>query len=124
MHIKKEGFDYAFDPNACKGCAGNCCIGESGYIWVNPYEIKKIADFLGVEEERFKKDYLKKVKYRYSIKEVYKEGSFECLFFDKEGGGCSIYEVRPSQCASYPFWEYFKSNFKEVYEECPGIVTL
>ena len=46
--IKKENYSYAFDSNACNSCEGRCCTGESGYIWVNPLEVQKIANFLNI----------------------------------------------------------------------------
>ncbi len=33
--VTKEGFDFTFDPIGCETCEGNCCIGESGNIWIN-----------------------------------------------------------------------------------------
>ena len=117
--ISKEGFSYRFDPKACMECNGNCCIGESGYIWVSPVEIKEIAKFLGIDEKEFKERYLIKIGYKYSIKEKpYKDG-FACIFFDN---GCKIYEVRPKQCRSFPFWDYFKTHLNELIKECPGII--
>ena len=119
MIIQKEGFPYKFDSEACKKCDGNCCIGESGYIWVSPKEIKEIASFLGIDEEIFKERFLIKVGYRYSIKErPYKDG-FACIFFDN---GCKIYEVRPKQCRTFPFWDYFKTRVDELKKECPGVI--
>ena len=58
MIVKKEGFNYAFNSDVCKSCKGNCRIGESGYTWVNNKEIKKIAKYLNINEEDFKKKYL------------------------------------------------------------------
>ena len=46
--ITKEGFDFSFNPKACEECGGKCCTGESGYIWVNPLEMQKIANFLNI----------------------------------------------------------------------------
>ncbi|NPA74359.1 MAG: YkgJ family cysteine cluster protein [Epsilonproteobacteria bacterium] len=120
--ITKEGFSYGFDPSACSKCDGRCCRGESGYIFVNSEEIKKIAEFLQLDVETFKKDYLNKVKYRYSIKELKIGGEYECLFFDGKTNSCEIYEVRPTQCRSFPFWDYFKDKVDEVKKECIGIV--
>ena len=119
--ITKEGFDFAFDPTACGSCEGSCCRGESGYIWVTSKEIEKIARFLDISTREFIDGYLKKVGYRYSIKEIKKEGEHLCLFFN---GGCEIYDVRPSQCRSYPFWDHFKKNKDEVCKECKGILPL
>jgi len=117
--ISKEGFNFKFNPEACKECEGNCCIGESGYIWVSLKEIEEISKFLGIDTEIFKERFLIKVGYRYSIKErPYKDG-YACLFFDN---GCKIYPVRPNQCKTFPFWDYFKDKVDELKKECPGIV--
>lgn len=121
----KEGFDYKFDANACTSCEGNCCIGESGYIWINPEEIKKLSESLSVSVEDLKQKYLNKINYKFSIKEKkISENNFACIFFDTTIKQCSIYHARPSQCKTFPFWDYFKKNEKEVYIECPGIKTI
>ncbi len=124
MLRQKEGFSYGFNPEACATCKGNCCIGESGYIWVNKEEIKAIAAFLHVEEVAFVEQYLFKESYRFSIKETPHPTGVACVFFDDAKRGCSIYEVRPQQCRTFPFWNYFKHRPNEVEEECPGIVCL
>ena len=49
--VKKEGFNFAFDPNGCNSCKGNCCIGESGYIWINSAEIQALALHLKISSE-------------------------------------------------------------------------
>lgn len=123
--VKKDGYNFAFDSNACKSCAGNCCIGESGYIWINKNEIDNLADFLKVDSEILKEKYLFKAGYKYSIKEIkLGENSFACCFFNLEKKQCMIYDARPTQCRTFPFWEYFKKNENEVYEECPGIKQI
>lgn len=120
----QEGFNYAFDPKACQTCEGRCCIGESGYIWVSPEEIKAIAEKLSLKKEDFINTYLQKIRYRFTIKEVAYENGFGCVFFDRTKRMCTIYEVRPKQCRTFPFWDYFKENIDEVVAECPGIIRL
>ena len=123
--IKQEGFPYAFEPSACDTCAGNCCIGESGYIWITEKEINVLAMYLNITQEELRIKYLNKISYKHSIKEVkLSEDNFACVFFNLEKRQCSIYEARPTQCRTFPFWEYFKKNTKEVYEECPAIKTI
>ena len=120
--IKKNGYNFSFNPTACESCAGNCCIGESGYIWINIVEIEALSKYLGLTLDSFREKYLFKVGYKYSIKEVkLDENSFACCFFNLERKQCMIYEVRPTQCRTFPFWDYFKINENEVYKECPGI---
>ena len=120
--IKKEGFKFAFNPKACEECGGKCCIGESGYIWVNREEIKNIAKFLNLDVEEFMFEYLRKVDYRYSLKEIKKGNSYECIFF--EDGKCKIYEVRPTQCRTFPFWDFFKDDYSYLLKECPGVISM
>ncbi len=121
--IAKEDYPYRFDPNVCESCKGRCCVGESGYIWVNPKEIESICEFLHVGFEDFAHKYLTKVRFRYSLKEKIFDDGYACVFFDEQKKQCGIYEVRPSQCRSFPFWNYFKTRVKEVQEECPGILV-
>lgn len=120
--IKKEGYSFSFDESACAGCGGKCCTGEAGYIWVNPQEIIDIAKFLDIEVEEFKKKYLFKEGYKFSIKEIRKENNSECVFYDSKILGCSIYDVRPNQCRTFPFWDYFLKYPKQAGEECIGII--
>lgn len=123
--MKKDTYPYSFDANSCESCGGRCCIGESGYIWINKDEISFLAKHLNIEVDEVRNKYLKKVNYKYSIKEVQLDKSnFACAFFDLDKKQCSIYEARPIQCRTFPFWDYFKQNLKEVYEECPGIKPL
>ena len=123
--IKKEGFPYAFEPSGCDTCAGNCCIGESGYIWITIQEINFLSKHLGLTMEEVRTKYLDKKGYKYSIKEVkLSEDNYACVFFNLEKKQCSIYEARPVQCRTFPFWDYFKENTKEVYKECLAIRTI
>lgn len=122
--LKEEGFPYGFDPKACETCAGNCCIGESGYIWISHDEIEAAAKYLMMSKETFINEYLLKVRYRFTIKELSYVGGHRCIFFDMEKRQCSIYPCRPKQCRTFPFWDYFKKNIQEVETECPGIIRL
>ncbi|WP_041961773.1 YkgJ family cysteine cluster protein [Sulfurospirillum cavolei] len=122
--MRCNAYPYAFDPNACETCQGNCCIGESGYIWVSTEEIEAIAAKLSLSKALFINNYLNKIRYRFTIKEVVHESGYACIFFDSHRKQCGIYEVRPKQCRTFPFWEHFKDNMNEVVSECPGIIPL
>lgn len=106
---------------ACTGC-GDCCTGGEGYVWVNKQEINDIAAELGMEDdlETFMSNYVRKVGIRYSLKE-YSNG--DCYLFDSETRKCTVYNSRPRQCRTWPFWD---SNLKsekawqETCEACPG----
>ncbi|QKJ23727.1 YkgJ family cysteine cluster protein [Poseidonibacter lekithochrous] len=123
--IKQEGYPYGFDPSGCEACGGNCCIGESGYIWINPKEIEFLSKHLNITLDEVRIKFLEKKGYKYSIKEIQLDvNNYACTFFDLEKKQCSIYEARPIQCRTFPFWEYFKENVNEVYKECPAIKNI
>ena len=120
--MKQEGFSYAFNPAKCETCEGKCCTGESGYIYLSQDEIVNIAKLLELDTQTFMQQYLYKKGYKYSIKEQVVSMSHDCIFFDREKNGCKIYEARPLQCRTFPFWDYFKNRVSELKQECPGIV--
>lgn len=122
--VKKEFFPYGFTPSSCATCEGKCCTGESGYIYVTRKEIEKIAKLLNLSVNEFGVEYLFKKGYKYSIKEIKVKDSFECVFYDSATNGCKIYEARPSQCATFPFWDYYKTRVNELKLECPGIIDV
>ncbi len=121
--LKQSGYDFSFNPAKCSTCGGRCCTGESGYIWVGPNERDKMAEFLKVSSEEFKEKYLIKVGYKFSLKEKDFDGGYACIFFDIDKLQCGIYEARPNQCKTFPFWDYFKTNLEELEKECPGILV-
>ena len=122
--IRQDGFNYEFDSSKCDECGGKCCVGESGYIWISEDEIRSLGEYLGYKTELFKEIFLEKFGNRYSIKEKLYKGGLACIFFDEKNKNCSIYEYRPNQCRSFPFWEHFKGNFKELERECIGVKQL
>lgn len=89
---------------ACTGC-GNCCTGEPGHVFVTRGEIAKIAAFIGRDDAWLTRQHLRRVGLRFSLTED--KGTGDCCFLRQEGGKrvCAIYEVRPLQCRTWPFWK-------------------
>ncbi len=85
----------------CQGC-GRCCSGpEEGYVWATQTELDAIADSLNMTSEDFCKKYVRKVGKRFSLVEDKKTKN--CVFL--KNGKCTIYEARPTQCRTWPFWQ-------------------
>ncbi len=106
----------------CTQC-GNCCSGPPGYVWATKAEIRAIADSLGQSDGWLGKEHLRRVGLRYSLTE--KPGG-DCIFLRREGGKatCAIYQVRPLQCRTWPFWSAVVRNpstWAETAETCPGM---
>lgn len=103
----------------CTQC-GNCCTGAPGFVWVNREEIQDLAKRVELAEEQFEKQYVRRVGSRMSLVE-YANG--DCVFFDNQARKCTVYEDRPRQCRTWPFWH---SNVKtpeawqQTCEVCPG----
>lgn len=104
----------------CTQC-GNCCTGSPGYVWVNRAEVIALATRLGFDDiDSFEKKYVRLVGIRKSLKE-YPNG--DCVFFDSERRTCQVYEDRPRQCRTWPFWESNLKNrraWQATCEVCPG----
>lgn len=103
----------------CTGC-GQCCTGAPGYVWVTPEEMEAIAKRLSLPLDQFIKKYVRRVQGRYSLKEDSK--NFDCVFL--KGKKCEIYDERPKQCRTFPWWpEHLKSrkDWEEVSLRCEGV---
>jgi len=105
----------------CSGC-GDCCTGGAGYVWVNKEEIHAIAAQMGMldDMETFMSTYTRKVGIRYSLKE-YSNG--DCYFFDNQTRRCNVYNARPRQCKTWPFWDSnlkSEKTWKQTCQTCPG----
>jgi hypothetical protein len=47
----------------------------------------------------------------------------DCVFFDGQSRKCTVYEDRPRQCRTWPFWHSnlrSPETWKETCEVCPG----
>jgi len=113
----------------CTEC-GNCCTGPPGYVWFNDEEGRAIAEELGLDVETFYKRYARKAGGGMSLRERKTEHGYDCIFLDRESTPgkalCSIYNARPSQCRTWPFWpENLRSRrtWKAVKRAtpCPGM---
>lgn len=108
----------------CSQCS-NCCSGPGeGFIWATKQEIKFIADFLKMPEDKFRKKYTKRKGLRTTLIEL--PATRDCIFLQKVNKKkiCVIYPVRPNQCRTWPFWSSNLDSpraWNETAITCPGI---
>jgi uncharacterized protein len=110
----KEGLRFE-----CTGC-GQCCTGAPGYIWVSENEIKQMAMHLKLSLDEFSDRYLRQIGDRYSLRETFP--NYDCIFL--KDNKCSIYQLRPKQCRTFPWWPQnlkSKKDWEEAAKHCEGI---
>lgn len=105
----------------CQG-SGNCCLsrGEYGFVFLTREDRKRMADHLKMNLRDFTKKYCDKTKGYFHLKETSERD--ECLFLKQKK--CGIYQARPTQCRTWPFWPEVmnaKTWNKEVKNFCPGV---
>jgi Fe-S-cluster containining protein len=104
---------------ACTGC-GDCCTGAPGFVWVNKTEIEALAKEVGVDVPEFERRYVRKVGIRKSLIEW---GNGDCVFFDGKSRKCQVYNARPRQCRTWPFWPSNLASpdtWADAAERCRG----
>ena len=100
------------------GCRKCCEI--PGVVYVGSWEAPPMAELLGVSEEEFFKKYLRK--HWADVYELKMSDEEPCMFL--RDNGCAIYEARPLQCSTFPFWpDHLKSAkiWDALRGLCPGI---
>lgn len=106
----------------CTQC-GNCCSGPGeGYVWITSHEIVALAASIGMSDrlEEFEHKFTRQVGTQTSLVE-YSDG--DCIFLDPSTRACTVYQARPVQCRTWPFW---KSNvespktWSQAARSCPG----
>jgi hypothetical protein len=112
---------------SCTRC-GHCCTGEPGLIWVTDAEVAALAARLGLDEAAFRARYTQRVwsngEQRTTLRDrLAGKLGHACIFFQK-GTGCTVYEQRPRQCRTWPFWRRILASPEAWAEEalaCPGM---
>jgi len=106
----------------CTRCS-KCCRDTPGYVFLSEADIEPLAGALGLARQIFLQRYCRRVRFgparRLSLKE---KPNVDCILWEKDG--CSVYEARPLQCRSYPFWSSCVSSAEEWQyhaRQCPGI---
>ena len=104
----------------CQG-SGKCCVsrGEYGFVYMTREDQKSMAAYLKKPLKTFRRHFTKVTDgVRHLIQP---EGTDDCLFLkDKR---CTVYEARPTQCRTWPFWSENlspKAWQKNVVAYCPG----
>ena len=111
----------------CSLC-GNCCTGSPGYVLVSDAEIDRMALRLGLSDADFRDRFTHQIREGTSLREVKTEFGHDCVFLDRTTipgkAICGVYEDRPDQCQTWPFWKSNLKNHRAWFiagRSCPGI---
>ena len=105
----------------CQKDCSHCCGGSPGYVWLSQHDIDTISEHLQISTSEFIANYTKKMGPNYSLIDL-EDDNWNCILL--KNGKCSIYNIRPMQCRTYPFWpQNIESEraWKEQQNSCPGI---
>ena len=105
----------------CTQC-GLCCTvrGDYACVYVDETECRKLAAVLGLGPGVLKK------RFTFVDEDGWRQLRFEqgrCVFLEGEGR-CRVYEGRPMQCRTFPFWSEFIRRgrwTRRVRRLCEGI---
>lgn len=105
----------------CQG-SGKCCVshGEYGFVFLTRKDRMRMAKHLGLSLSEFTKKHCDQQGSAFHLKEDPQD--LNCRFLN--GKQCGIYEARPIQCRTWPFWPEVmntKTWKKEVAAFCPGV---
>ncbi|MBN1408373.1 MAG: YkgJ family cysteine cluster protein [Calditrichaceae bacterium] len=103
----------------CQPDCANCCKLSNGFVFLTEKEALKIAENLAISEDEFLQYFTRIIDDQICLVNGEDE---HCVFL--ENHKCNIYEVKPLQCRTYPFWPEnlkSKSRWQLTCNECPGV---
>jgi len=103
----------------CTG-SGKCCVSreEYGYVYLTLKDRQRLASYFKSPTRKFTREYCTSEDGLFYLKDFTRS----CRFL--QGTRCGVYEARPAQCRTWPFWpENMKAKnwTKEVASFCPGV---
>ena len=106
----------------CQG-TGRCCVSREGYgfVYLTLEDRRRLAKHFGISTLAFTRRYCRKTEGHFHLIDF----TGPCRFLGgPDGKGCTVYEARPTQCRTWPFWPE-NMNARtwngEVRTFCPGV---
>jgi len=92
-------------------------------VWLSAHDLAYLATGLEIPEPDVIRRYCSVVQIG-GLRQVSlaEQANMDCVFW--VDGACSVYEFRPLQCRSFPFWAPFLGNREEwesLESMCPGV---
>ena len=95
-------------------------VPTAGSVWVSQADIKRLAAFLDIPPGRFVRRFTRMVNGERIL--IDNAPSTDCVFLRDRT--CTVYEGRPTQCRTYPWWLQNiqdEQSWREAADVCEGI---
>ena len=106
----------------CKQCS-KCCRLDPGFVFLSYNDLDRLKNYFNISEDKFIEKYCRIVDMgEHKRLSLVEKTNCDCIFWSN--GRCEIYDARPLQCRSYPFWKPFLTDIKSWNTEadsCPGM---
>lgn len=107
---------------SCTRCS-RCCRLAPGYVFLTREDLTGLTQATGLPAREFLARYCREVDFnglrRVSLKE---KPNYDCILWSESG--CTVYDRRPYQCRSYPFWAAnldSRDSWEALRSSCPGV---
>ena len=109
---------------SCQENCGRCCDEPGGIVYLSITDAERIAQEHKMSVESWlERDCRQTLDGRYVLNS--RPVDDVCIYLD-ENKQCSIYSVRPQQCAAFPWWSENLATeraWRETKESCPGLTA-
>lgn len=107
----------------CQRCSA-CCRHEPGFVFLSQADLDALCAGTGMDEDAFIAVYCRWVPWEGGVEilSLKEKANNDCIFWGDKG--CEVYQNRPYQCSSYPFWGSIlrdKKYWEDCARDCPGI---
>jgi hypothetical protein len=103
---------------SCQG-SGRCCVsrGAYGHVYLTLEDRRRLAAALGLPTREFTRRHCAKTDGLFHLNDP----GPDCRFL--EDRRCGVYEARPTQCRTWPFWPESMNPraWTAIAAYCPGV---
>jgi Fe-S-cluster containining protein len=107
---------------SCVRCSA-CCGGEPGYVFLAKNDLQRLLALLKLDFASFYRKYCRLVDTGLGMAlSLNEKPNYDCIFLGEDA--CAVYEARPIQCSTYPFWAGIlesPGNWRAEKAYCPGV---
>jgi len=108
---------------SCARCSG-CCRRDPGFVFLSIADAETLAKRIGLDYSSFVAAYCRWIPAGGGVEllSLKERANYDCVLWGADG--CSVYEDRPLQCRTYPFWDSVvesEESWESTARDCPGM---